>query len=109
MGTVYSTVFLNGNTSGGAPVYTVPAGFVAVLRDADVYNNSLVAAELFLEDSASGVTIWRVDNNAFIPGSSLGSSQWQGRQVFTAGNGFLFNASSGTWDVRASGYLLQLP
>lgn len=109
MASVYSTLFLSGNTTGGAPVYTVPAGFVAILRDVDVYNNSLVFAELFLEDSEFGNTIWRVDNNAFIPGSSIGSSQWRGRQVFTEGNGFLFNASSGTWDVRASGYLLTLP
>lgn len=109
MPTVYSTVFITGNTSGGAPIYTVPPGFVAVLRDVDVYNNSLLAAELFLEDSQTGQTIWRVDNNAFIPGASIGSSQWNGRQVFEAGGGFLFLATAGVWDVRASGYLLVAP
>lgn len=109
MGTIYSTVFLNGNTGSGAPVYTVPAGFVAVLRDVDVYNNSFVLAELFLEDSETGVTIKRWDNSALIPDANLGSDEWRGRQVFTEGNGFLFNASSGVWDVRASGYLLTMP
>lgn len=109
MYSVYSTLFLANNTDSGELNYIVPDGFVAVLRDVDVYNNSFVAAELFLEDNETGQTIWRVDNNAVIPDSSLGSSQWKGRQVFNPGGGFVFVASSGTWDVRASGYLLSAP
>lgn len=104
---VYSVVFKNTNTDDPDLNYIVPEGFVAVLRDIDVYNNSALTAELFVEDNQSGVTIWRVDNSLVIPESTKGSVQWTGRQVFEAGGGFVFVASAGTWDVRASGYLLS--
>lgn len=104
--TVYSTLFLAANTGSGLLNYIVPDGFVAVLRDVDVYNNSVVLAELFLEDNETGQTIWRVDNSAVIPTLSIGSVQWKGRQVFNGGGGFVFTATAGVWDVRASGYLL---
>lgn len=103
---VYSVRFISGNTGAGDPVYTVPAGFVAVLRDVDVYNNSAVVAELFLEDSQTGQAIARFDSQG---PTDTGSQQWRGRQVFDAGGGFLFHATAGTWDVRACGYLLSAP
>jgi hypothetical protein len=103
---IYSVNFVSANTGAGSLVYPVPTGFVAILRDLDVYNNSAITAELFLEDTVSGVAIARFD----VTGpSDSGSKTWRGRQVFEAGGGFTLRASAGTWDCRASGYLLIAP
>lgn len=106
MAAIYSTLFLSGNTSAGSPIFTVPAGFIAVLRDVDVYCNGIGGEELFLEDSTYGNTFARWD---ILTPADSGSKQWQGRQVFNPGGGFVFVATVGTWDVRASGYLLTAP
>ena len=109
MAAIYSTKFLVGNTDDANLVYQVQPGFVAVLRDVVVYNNSAIAAELFLEDFATGAAIWRWDNSIIDTNLPAGSQQWQGRQVFGPEEGFRFRASEGTWDFRACGYLLTAP
>jgi hypothetical protein len=106
MATVYSVLFLSQKGLTGSLVYTVPPGYVGILRDADVYAGaSLLDQSLFMEDSFTGgaITGWvQSEGNAF-------AGIWRGRQVMEAGRGFLFNVASGTWDVRASGYLLTAP
>lgn len=106
MATVYSTLLLRQKGLTGSLVYTVPIGMVAILRDVDVYAGpSILDQRLFLEDSTTGGTFaaWvQSEGNAF-------NGVFRGRQVFNAGEGFLFNVDAGTWDVRASGYLLTAP
>lgn len=105
MATLYSTRFIQAQALAFSAVYNVPAGFIAVIRDCSVYNNSGAAsASVFLE-GALGQTI-------FFAGNGIGtqaSHQWTGRQVVEAGETITVAVGSGTWDVSVSGYLLTSP
>lgn len=103
MAGVYSTSFIAEHALSGSVVYTVPDGFVAIVRDIDVYvNGDLIATTYYAVDAdTDGTFAWFVSPNEADPGLY----SWRGRQVFLAGESFAF-ISGNVCDVRISGYLL---
>lgn len=112
MAAVYSTLFLNQAGVAGSITYDVPAGFIAVVRDCDIYgNNSDPETAFFLKDADSGATFFQWQ----ITVEELGSPthvEWRGRQVFSSGATLEASVSSlvsAAIDVRVCGYLLTAP
>lgn len=104
MATVYSTLLFSGIRTGpaGFALYTVPAGKVAVLRDADILAQTAAGVVLLL-DQTPGVNF----ANLTFP-AALSSVQWTGRQVFPAGQIIAVNIiAAATFQIRLSGYLLD--
>jgi hypothetical protein len=102
---IYSTLFYSGVQPQGshATLYTVPAGFVVILRDVDALSTTTANAQILLTEAAAA--------NAFASlnvATVLDSAQWRGRQVFPAGYAIGINTVVGAWVVRASGYLLTV-
>jgi len=103
---VYSTQFCKGSV-GGSPaiLYTVPAGYIAVLRSIAAYNNTGTAQSVLLSPGVSGSS-----EGAFAKDDSLASGdvfQWEGRQVLNAGEQLIVAFPNATVAVMASGYLLE--
>jgi len=104
MANVYSTRFLAWAASEIPPVYVVPSGYVAIVRDLDVYS------------FGGEMTNWKFGINGvcwfaagqFTIEALAQTGQWRGRQVVQAGEEILFE-SDGPTDGIASGYLLGLP
>jgi len=96
---VYAANGLNGGHSDG-----VPAGFVLVLRDLDVYYNGLAGASVALQGNLSQ-TIW---NNNFSASPNGQYASWRGRQVFDALTTWAI-VTDAAMDVTLSGYLLSTP
>lgn len=97
---LYAALDLHGNEG-----YTVPGGYVCVLRDVDIFSYSSGSESGFALEGDLGQVIWYV----LVPPDTTQSYQWRGRQVFNPGDIITFNASAGSFDVTASGYLLYLP
>jgi hypothetical protein len=100
---VYSTVFIRLQGLVGSATFVVPDGYIAILRDADVYNGGgIESTSAYLIDFTSNGTITR-----WVSATELQAfdGSWRGRQVFNSGDSFGFN-TTGAWDVRLSGYLL---
>ncbi len=102
---VYSTRFLAYHDfSISAPAtYTVPTGFVLVLRDIDLYNGDVLGNTAFVQFSSTPAVVffqasWGVNE--------LGWRPWRGRQIFYAGESFTAVANRAC-DILASGYLLS--
>jgi hypothetical protein len=100
---LYSTQFLSWAVETSPPAYTVPAGFVAVVRDVDV-------------SSGGGEIInwvWGIDGEAKLGGGQFTIEalnqfqEWRGRQIIPAGH-FIYVQSDGPTDGQVSGYLLSL-
>jgi hypothetical protein len=104
--TLYSTLFgvLRGVETGSVTLYTVPAGYLMVLRDVDLLSNSAGATQVFIQDGG-GAGAWK----AFSATAQFQSFQWQGRQVYPAGHELQVVLASGLWIGRFSGYLLTAP
>lgn len=103
---VYSTRFLASSGTGTQePTYTVPDGFVAVIRDID---------GIVPDIAGSVVQCGLVDPQALFVDENYASNggkhvQWQGRQVAYAGEqlaGLIIGAAFGS--LCASGYLLTV-
>lgn len=103
MSSVYSTRFIGFAADETPPVFTVPAGYVAVVRDIDVV-------------SGGGAMInWQcsiVEGGKFAVGQftveSLAQHQeWRGRVVLLAGEHLAF-AADGPVDGAVCGYLLGI-
>lgn len=106
MASVYSVRFLQEHGLTSTATYTVPDGFVAILRDLDSYIGTPAGTNgLYLEGDA-GQAIWWSE-------ATIGQSQyasWRGRQVLNAGETFSVRADVGSldaYDVTVSGYLLS--
>lgn len=104
MSGVYSTRFI-GAQGATAPIsYTVPNGYVAVVRDLDAYSDTVASAEIFLRNAEGGAIYfftWGVAQQQ--------SVEWRGRQVYFAGETITVDISVGALDaidVAVSGYLL---
>lgn len=108
-GVVYSTQFCAVlSTSTLTAVYTVPAGFVAVVRTMTYAWSSLARtagiAQVLNGNNAGRV--WVVH----IAASEQSSDLWNGRLVLPAGDKLQVNTTAtGTVFFTASGYLLSLP
>lgn len=100
---VYSTQFFLKTVATGNFSIPVPAGYVAVLRDAD----------LTWQSSSAGVfSLWINDANIvtipFNAGELYKHGQWSGRAVAKSGD--LLSAQSDQYaSYHVSGYLLTLP
>lgn len=103
---VYSTRFLAGGFSDTfQPIYTVPVGFRAILRDLDAVGTGSELLELTNLDAGSTIFI-----GEFPASGTYGHLQWQGRQVAEAGERIqIIVAGSIAASVALSGYLLTLP
>lgn len=103
----YSTRFGGGLHTGGAgTIYTVPSGYVVVVRCITAYNAgaSSDAFEVSAQVSGSLIPIYHVTNVA----ASSNSLEWEGRVVLNAGE-FINVATGGQqWSYTVSGYLLTL-
>jgi len=104
MATIYSTRFAIGAvTAAVANVYTVPAGFVAVVRCLSLVVN-VTGATANVRTTAGAGQIFAFTST--VPGQWAG---WDGRQVVNAGETITVTASTGsTCDYFISGYLLSL-
>jgi hypothetical protein len=60
---------------------------------------------LSFEDLVTGGTWFDAQTSGILQTSV----QWQGRQAFNYAGGFRANAQRNDWDVRVTGYLLDLP
>lgn len=104
----YSTRFYAGNIATGSPVlYTVPAGYVAVLRDGRFYASVSGDVEFAIEASIPGpLNVIILFNNSFAPGATM---SFEGRVVLNAGDS-LVGVTTGDYVIAIlSGYLLSAP
>lgn len=108
-GVVYSTRFVNVSPASTNTVYyTVPAGFVAVVRcmtfgfSEGARINGIATVLL----SAANSRIW----TSSVTAATTGSAVWEGRLVLPAGETIraAYTGSAGQW-LTISGYLLSLP
>lgn len=101
---VYSSRFISAPGLSTTRSYTVPAGYIAIIRDLDAYGNITGFADLYLH-GASGETLYWFHWSALQQEAVL----WRGRQVIYAGESFDVTVSTGgidAVDVAVSGYLL---
>lgn len=104
---VYSTRLIIANASVSASgSYTVPEGFVAVVRDFEMYCAAgSTAPYAYLEITGAVNAVF-----AYVKGDSPGTAQWTGRQVLEPGEELLAQGNSeSTQTLLVSGYLLTLP
>jgi hypothetical protein len=106
MADVYSTRLLQEHELGALTTYTVPDGFIAIVRDIDVFFTTLAAGAVQVENPAGGIFAYfaaPVGNSICIP--------WRGRQVLEPGDeiGVVASMDFGTADLMMSGYLLAAP
>jgi hypothetical protein len=87
--------------AGHTALFTCPVGKVAILTDV-TYVGIGAPAEVFLTGSGPAANI---DHRQVATGTA--AFNWQGRQVFPAGSQLGVTVTSGTWWVRATGYLLS--
>ncbi|MDA4132682.1 MAG: hypothetical protein OK454_06105 [Thaumarchaeota archaeon] len=103
MATVYSTSFCEAHSSSGL-TFEVPAGFRAVVRDADCFYAGGAGQSAQLQGPAGGIFAYF----PFVAEINGVLVSWRGRQVFDAGDVVTF-ATTSPMDIKVSGYLLQLP
>jgi hypothetical protein len=86
--------------------YTVPDGFVAVLRDIDVYLSNTNSSQRGVGFEGRSALFWAITLGGF----ASGSFQWRGRQVLDPGETIDCIAPAGVQGSGlVSGYLLTLP
>lgn len=102
----YSTRFFAGNTIAGSvvPAYTVPASYVAVIRDIEVLNSSGSTDTLFIAAVVPGPLTLTLTKFLSVPGET--PAQWKGRAVMNAGDELELFSVAEAWEVIISGYLL---
>lgn len=82
-------------------LWTVPSGHVDIMRDVDGYQAS----------GGTGVGTFRTAAGYFLvfgPASTSAPIAWRGRQVFVAGTVVSFNPNVSPFNLRVSGYRLQI-
>lgn len=103
MANVYSTRFLMAHAT-SIEGYTVPAGYVAIVRDADCFYPGGLGQSGQLANASGGIF-------AYFPFAAAINGvlvSWRGRQVLQPGEVFGF-ISTTAMDIMVSGYLLALP
>lgn len=105
----YSTQFfaVHEDLSTAPALYIVPTGYVAVLRDVSVRNQTGTTSQVQVGATVPGplnVIVMQWDDVA-----ANDVVEWQGRAVFNAGDSlFVYNAE-GSAQAIGSGYLLSSP
>ena len=104
MSRVYSTRLLVCHNLVEVATYTVPDGFIAVVRDIDSYASAgLLEIAVTVFGNLSQIIDWWVIDT----GTSI-IHQWRGRQVLYAGEQ-LQVLTTGPTDITISGYELVAP
>lgn len=104
MSNVYSTRLMGWAASTIPPLFEVPTGYVAIVRDIDVLShggamiNWVVSVNGIADFAAGQFTIEALNQ----------TGEWRGRQVMNPGEQLVFQ-SDGPTDGLISGYLLPLP
>lgn len=111
---VYSTKFVEAASFSGGPSvrYTVPAGFVAVVKCMSVAWGDITASGLdawFQSDTLAKLARFTWAFGFSTPYNLGGQQQWWGSWVLTAGQTLAVQTAAGTCDMWASGYLLDTP
>lgn len=88
---------------GATSHYTVPAGYLAVVRQFDCINIGGGTAVIELNITSIGY-IFVAQSSSY-----LDYHQWKGRAVVNEGEQLNAFQSSGAWGYQCSGYLLTLP
>jgi hypothetical protein len=102
---VYSTRFIQAHGLSGTAAYSVPNGYVAIVRDVDSFIGTPAGLNSLYLHGALGQAIWWTE-------ATVGQSQyasWRGRQVYFEGEDIEVEADVGItdgYDVTVSGYLL---
>jgi hypothetical protein len=104
MSSVYSTRFYEGKNVTSGTIVTVPAGYIAIVRDIDAFFGGGIEGGALNVIGTLGQTF------AWFPFTGLTSAAftWRGRQVFSAGESVRFVSGAGV-DLTVSGYLLTAP
>lgn len=104
----YSTqLFLGALDDGSSTLYTVPAQYVAVIRDLELYGNFADNAEVAIGATIPGpLTAYMWVVNPLEPGAWV---QWHGRVVLEAGHALVAATDEAGALLIASGYLLSAP
>lgn len=102
---VYSTRLIAvHNQPANTPIlYTVPAGYLVVVRCVDAYAGVTVLGVNFYAKGSAAQVFWK---DATSP-TSDGWRQWRGREVLYEGEALALEADD-VADLSASGYLLTL-
>lgn len=105
----YSTQLFLGELPAGAfsPIYTVPAGYTAVLRDMRIRNGYTSAQLANIQAGGPGpatVVIWQEES---FPEAQL--DEWQGRVVIPELLSLWGYSDHGSVTLVVSGYLLSAP
>lgn len=109
MAPLYSFELLQGAiATGGNLAFTVPPGFVAVVRDVVLHNGGTVGqgvqgAEVYDSEFQIITQVWYPVAVAGI------DHHWVGHQVVNQGDEIIAHAVDSNWRVRISGYLLTTP
>lgn len=103
---IYSKQFATGVLPGIGPtvVYTVPAGYIAVLRSIDTFVNVGGTAPCSFGLNGAPPCIFAIPPVS-IPGGAI--SLWRGYQVLNSGDALDMNASFPNTSYLISGYLLS--
>lgn len=114
MANVYSTRFVALASVSGGPTtaYTVPAGFLAVVKDTSIVWGDIIASGLdawFQDDAGAKRHRYAWGFTAATPTNFGGVSQLWGSWVLVEGESIVVQTATGTCDMMASGYLLSLP
>lgn len=104
MSNVYSQRFIGWAAETIPPLFAVPTGYVAIVRDVDVLSHG--GAMINWVVSVNGVADFAAGQFTIEALNQTG--QWRGRQVVNAGEELVFE-SDGPTDGLISGYLLSLP
>lgn len=101
---LYSSRLLAWQADTSPLAFEVPTGYVAIVRDLDVYSGGGIITDWKL--SVNGVATFAAGE--FTIESLPQTAQWRGRQVLNAGELLVFQSDNST-DGLVSGYLLLSP
>lgn len=103
MSSVYSTRFIGFAADESPPAFTVPAGYVAVVRDVDVVSGggSIINWQVSIVEGGKFAA------GQFTVESLIQHQEWRGRVVLQPGEHLVF-AADGALDGAVCGYLLGI-
>ena len=108
MASLYTSLLyaIKGLAEGDTDEVLTSDGFRMVVTNIDCLSGpSAFTPALGFESTLRGETWFMAQTNGVLSTSV----QWFGHQVFDVGDGFRVNAHRNAWDIRVTGWLLELP